>query len=71
MSQSVLSIWVVYDHPSDFPGGFIARLHKNDQPTGQVLTHATLNGLRRLLPHGLVCLHRAPGDDPVIVECWL
>lgn len=66
-----LPIWTIYDHPSDYPDCFVAHLFMNDQPTNYRLKHATLDGLRAMLPPELVCLARSPGDDPVIVECWL
>jgi hypothetical protein len=35
------------------------------------LAAPTLEGLRALLPQGLVMLARADGDEPQIVETWL
>lgn len=69
--MTALPIWTVYDHPTDYPAGFIARLFLNDKPTSQVLTARSLDGVREQLPPGLYCIPRSPDDDPVIVECWL
>lgn len=68
---SALAIWVVYDNPVDLPGRFVARKWLNDEPTAEILQAKTLEELRGCLPAGLVCLRRAPSDDPKIVETWL
>lgn len=72
----VLSLWVVTDHPSDFPGHFVARrwtiADGAAQPTDVYFHDAALAPLQeRLRARGLFRLDRAPGDDPVIVEVWL
>jgi hypothetical protein len=66
-----LPVWVIYDHPRDFPGAFVARLFIVDKATAKTLKAPTLEGLRALLPAGLTRLERNPQDDPVIVETWL
>jgi hypothetical protein len=66
-----LSIWTIYRHPSDYPGQYVARRYAVDEPTSDVLTGKTLTEVRAKLPRGLFCIQRHPGDDPVIVECWL
>jgi len=67
----MIDIWTVYDHPSDWPHGFVARKFVLDQPTNEVFKASTLGQLRAMLPEGLTCLARSEQDDPVIVECWL
>jgi len=66
-----LSLWTVYDSPSDYPGRFVARRFELNRPTRLVLVASSLEGVRRLLPPGLYCLPRLPGDEPHIVEVWL
>jgi hypothetical protein len=70
-----LRVWTVYDHPSDFPDCFVARLALVSDagvvPTQETLTAATLEELRRRLPCGLFRFNRDPADHPVIVEVWL
>lgn len=69
-----LSMWTVYDHPSDMPDAFVARMWlvgPEVRATGSVLTADTLEALRDKLPPGLACLPRRPDDDPAIVEVWL
>jgi hypothetical protein len=76
--------WTIYDHPSDYPNGFIARkwiyapgMAPDDNgeaqptPTAEVLTASSLAELRALLPLGLICFPRKADDDPAIVESWL
>jgi len=69
----VLSIWVVYDHPTDYPNDFVARRFENDQPTSSVMFSDRLETLREcfLVQMGLTCIERDPSDDPKIVESWL
>lgn len=66
-----LPIWTIYDHPIDFPVGFVAKLSILDKPTTKTLTAGSLEALRCLLPAGLTCLPCSPEDAPVVVECWL
>ena len=71
---SSLSIWAVYDHPNDYPDGFVARRFETDaggSATSDMFTASSLHELRSLLPPGLVCLSRAERDDPHIVEVWM
>lgn len=73
--DDVLRMWTVYDHPADYPDGFIARLWEVEgssyRATDQVVTGGTLDGVRAQLPPGLHRLPRSVGDDPVVVETWL
>jgi hypothetical protein len=71
-----LSMWTIYDHPSDYPNTYIARRAEIGRG---VIVHTTdtildqdLEKLRAQLSlRGLVCLTRDPGDDPKIIEVWL
>lgn len=69
-----LPIWTVYDHPTDFPEAFVARLWIGTDPTDQVLVSDDLDEVRAMVAAqmpGAVCLARADGDDPKILETWL
>lgn len=68
-----LPIWVVYDHPTDFPESYIARLWDGmtNTATASYLLAPTLDALRARLPPELVQLARHEEDDPAIVETWL
>ncbi len=65
-----LSIWTIYDSPSDMPGKFVARKWINNQPTNECHKADTLKGIRQCLPPGLTQMPAQRGDDPVIVETW-
>jgi hypothetical protein len=70
-----LPMWVVYDHPSDYPDRYVARQHvvgiEGDKPTDRMMG-GSLEAIRAALSNlGLVCITRNKQDDPVIVEVWL
>jgi hypothetical protein len=70
-------IWVIYDHPSDFPDEFVARrwiiipMRHCYMPTADFYTAKTLDDIRARLPKGLTRLPRQDDDDVVIVETWV
>jgi hypothetical protein len=71
-----LSIWVIYDHPTDFPDHFVARRHiaygPGAGPTDDIVIHGKLAAVRKEMERRfLTCLARHPEDDPKIVETWL
>lgn len=70
--RSHLSIWVVYDHPRDWPRFYVARRYEGVRPTDRVIMDVSIERLRRQLQKlGLVKLMPDPSDDPVIMETWL
>jgi len=76
MPDQSLSIWTVYDHPTDFPTEFVARRHKVRPGSEPVATTDLVHGeslaaVRTQIPRGLTRLPRNPHDDPCIVEVWL
>ena len=70
-----LHIWTVYKRPTDYPHGFVARLHLVGSgmhgPTNLAHYGATLDAVRAKLPNGLVCMQRNEADEAQIVETWL
>lgn len=70
-----LPMWVIYDHPSDHPEGYVARLHYSlptSEPTPVAILWPELEPLRDFLEGcGCVKLDRRPEDDPVIMEVWV
>lgn len=67
-----ISIWTVYDHPTDYPEYFVARRFDGLKPTGDIMLSLSLAELRvELVVRGLTCLTRSPTDDAKIVETWL
>jgi hypothetical protein len=74
----MLTLWVVYDHPPDFPDHVVVRRQFVTQHSTTPITSAniggvydTLNDARADIPLGHVCIGRFPDDDPVIVETWI
>lgn len=72
---NALSMWVIYDHPKDYPNSFVLRewiieagTHK---PTGRWCVKDTLEECRAELPAGVVNIGRYPEDDPCIAEVWV
>lgn len=73
--SDVLRLYTIYDHPADYPEGFVVRMF--EALAGQVTEKEllgqtpTLEAARELIPPGLFNLGREPADDPVIVETWI
>lgn len=71
-----LSIFTVYENPSDYPGKFVVRrwLIVGGRPLADREPFAvadTLETARSSVPVGRAMLTRHRDDDPVIVEVWL
>ncbi len=67
-----LPIWTVYDHPTDFPDSYVARLFGTDKPTEWVVVRTDVEAIRDCMQRlGLVKLMRNESDDPKIMETWI
>lgn len=72
-----LGMWTVYDHPKDYPDGYVARLwwigRGTMEPSGTFVCGKDLEEIRTYLltELRLTRLERNTEDDPVILECWL
>jgi len=70
-----LDIWTVYERPTDYPEGFVVRLHVvcdgQSNPTDTVFFGSTIESVREHIPKGLYRMDRCPLDEPQIVEVWL
>lgn len=75
-----LPMWTIYDHPSDYPEGYVARMflslpgedrREATGPTGYAVFGSTLEEVREAMPYGTFAFARYPGDEPHIVEVWL
>jgi hypothetical protein len=66
-------MWVVYDHPIDFPNVYIARRFEGVTPTGDTMQDVNLRELRHSIrARGeFIRFTRAEGDDPKVLEVWL
>lgn len=75
--RGVLSMWTVFDHPADYPDGYMARRFEagggNPEPiaTTDVIT-GDIALIRAAMERcGLFRMQRAPVDPPKIVETWM
>ena len=70
-----LPMFVVYDHPSDHPDHFIARLWTGlpePKPIYFSVRASTIEPIRVVMDAcGLVHLDRSPSDAPTILETWI
>lgn len=76
--ESVLTVWVIFKSPSDFPGLYVLRgqdvVPGQSEPAMHVecITCDTLAPLQAWCEErGLYRMDRQAGDDPTIVEVWL
>jgi hypothetical protein len=74
--QGFLPMFVVYDHPRDYPNVYVARAHLTGkgraEPTPFAIMDGSLDTIQTTMEAlGLVKLDRSPQDDPVILETWI
>lgn len=66
--------YVIYQRPKDHPEGYVVRRWRIGEQGLEAESFAwrvdTLEQARAVVPAGLYCLGRMPGDDPVILEVW-
>ena len=70
-----LEMWTIYDHPLDYPDGYVARCwlitSGGTEATDRTVVGWSLETVRNAIPPGLACLARSDGDDPAILETWV
>ena len=77
IERGELPMITIYERPDEFPDEYVARLWLTRRGvaepgmTGLVLRSGLLDDLRAMLPSGLHCLPREPGDEESIVETWI
>jgi len=73
---TALSLWVVFDHPRDFPAHIVVREQLVGRAPGTIehapvaCLYASLEEMRADF-YGGTWLERQPGDDPCIVGVWV
>jgi hypothetical protein len=70
----VLVMFVISEHPKDYPQGYVVRaqiVRDGQIEMGPAWTALTLEAARDLIPLGRILVPRASEDDPVIVESWI
>lgn len=71
-TEGIPDMWVVYDHPRDFPNTCVARRWVNGEPTHQMVIAPKLADVRDIMiGFGLTPIQRAESDEPQIVETWI
>lgn len=74
-SNIKLPLIVVYDHPSDYPDAYVARVWEAERnlPTNALIKKDTLQEIREDIRSAgfMICISRAPEDHPTIVESWI
>lgn len=61
----------IYNHPTDYPDKYVARVWDCNIPTHLIATADTLEEIRATIPPNMTRLPSMAGDDPCIVEVWL
>jgi hypothetical protein len=73
--SGILTVWTVYENPSDYPGRWVVRAFDVTAHGVQARAHctvtSTLDAARAVLPPGLTPLGRNADDDPAIYESWV
>lgn len=73
----VLTLWVIYDRPKDYPNSFVLRRQYVDRNNliwadrNPVAIGDALEAIRTLIPVELHNMNRMPNDDPAIAEVWI
>lgn len=66
--------YVIYDHPKDKPEHYVIRrweIHGTHVKECEAFGYKKLEDARSVLPDGVTCLSKMPGDDPSILEVWI
>jgi hypothetical protein len=73
--RRVLTLWVIYESPSDYPGKVVLRRQHATRQCVEIDPEAfifdSVEEAREHLPLGLYNLGRYDMDDPAIVEVWI
>lgn len=76
MAEVVMTVWVIYENPADYPGKFVVRPQQVYSDSSIVIAPEptavvdTLHEARWQVPPRLYRQSRQPGDEPQIVETW-
>lgn len=71
-SDTLLVLFVLYDHPKDFPDKIVVRVWDAKRGATNIVWLAdTLEQARAAMPPHFIRLPRSPTDDPVIIESYV
>ncbi len=64
---------VIYDHPSDYPEYYVARVFDGDKPTDTVMLNKSLGAIHDDISDNtdMIFISRGPEDDSCIEGAWL
>lgn len=78
MTEPLLRMWTVYEHPADYPEGYVARewvvTDEGDRATATAFYSETLDEIQGFfIEHypQLVFMPRFENDEPHILGTWL
>lgn len=69
-----MTMFTVYDHPSDYPIGFVLRrwiITDGQALAADARFAPTLEDVREFVPAGFARVPRNPNDDATVVESWI
>lgn len=73
--MTFLSMWTIYEHPSDYPQGYVTRkwiiTGDGEGHPGAARYRPDLEAARAAVPADLHRIDRSPDDDPTVVETWI
>lgn len=73
--EAVLQMWVIYQHPLDYPDSFVLRrwiiTDAGAKPTMDVQVASSLVAIRSHVPMHCYRIDRYTDDEPHIVEVWM
>lgn len=72
-SNIKVPVIVVYEHPSDYPEYYVARIFNVDKPTDTIMLKDTLEEIQEDVRNNtnMMFMLRGAEDDPCIVGVWL
>ena len=64
---------VIYDHPSDYPKHYVARVFDGDKPTDTIMLNKSLGSIYDDISDNtdMIFISRGPEDDPCIEGVWM
>lgn len=67
----LLPMICLYDHPTDYPDKYVARVWDGNNPTRLIALADTPEEIRATIPSNMTRLPRTEKDDPCIMEVWI
>lgn len=73
LSNIKVPVIAVYEHPSDYPEYYVARVFNADRPTDTIMLKDTLEEIQKDIRDNtnMMFMLRGAEDEPCIVGAWL